>query len=207
MPLLFPLPLAKWARLTHHCSHSSPIPPAYEYIASLQCMGIRISSNAKWSLTDGPEEQSWEFAATEKTLSKQDMLCTPGLTMNICFVFLMPTQSTYGLESRTRGQDGLEHIAPWPLCLWNNLISNLFTAVWDLTTCGLCKNKGFTKRGRLRADFLLLGKVWGIARITFSFLLLPIPSLLNNYWRSAFQTKLQYALGDHMPLCVFCHHV
>ena len=75
-------------------------------------MGIHISSNAKWSLTDSLEKQSWEFAATRETLSEQDMLCTPWLTINICFVFLMPTRGTYGPQ--TDGSwDWLERDAHW----------------------------------------------------------------------------------------------
>lgn len=41
---------------------------AQKYVAFLQYMGIHISSNAKWSLTDSLEKQSWEFEATRKDL-------------------------------------------------------------------------------------------------------------------------------------------
>lgn len=83
-----------------------------KYVAFLQYMGIHISSNAKCSLTDSLEKQSWEFAATRETLSEQDMLCTPWLTINICFVFLMPTRGTYSLE-KDGSWDWLERDAYW----------------------------------------------------------------------------------------------
>lgn len=36
-----------------------------------------------------------------ETLSEQDTLCTPWLTINICFVFPMPTRGTYSPERET----------------------------------------------------------------------------------------------------------
>lgn len=79
----------------------------HKYAAFLQYMGIHMSSNAKWSLTDSLEKESWEFAATRETLSEQDMLCTPWLTINICFVFLMPTRGTCSPEKDGTGWNAM----------------------------------------------------------------------------------------------------
>lgn len=56
------------------------------------------------------------------------MLCTPWLTINICFVFLMPTRGTYSLQ-KDGSWDWMERDAYWlfSVLFFLNVVSNLFT--------------------------------------------------------------------------------
>lgn len=86
LPRASPSTVAIRMRLTDQWSDSRRS-PLRSLLPFLQYMGIHMSPNAKWALTDSLQKQSWEFAATRESLSEQDMLCTPWLTINICFVF------------------------------------------------------------------------------------------------------------------------
>ena len=66
-------------------------------------------------------------------MNEWDMLCTPWLTINICFVFLMPTRGTHGLE-KDGSWDQLERDAYWLFSVPKNAVSNLFTLTWTVIT-------------------------------------------------------------------------